>query len=81
MSDNNHLLECPHCGIMIEVVQVNCAIFRCGIFKDTLEQIPPHLEKKECDRLFQEKKIYGCGKPFKVTKNNDTLVADICDYL
>jgi len=68
-------MECPNCGVGIEVVEVNCAIFRCGVYKETFEQIPPHLPKPECDALVG--KIYGCGRPFQLV--GDKLVP--CDYI
>jgi hypothetical protein len=68
-------MECPHCGIGIEILEINCAIFRCGVYKDTYQQIPPHLPKTECDALVE--KIYGCGKPFQLV--GDKL--EPCDYV
>jgi len=68
-------MECPHCKIGIEVVEVNCAIFRCGIYKDSFQQIPPHLPKKDCDTLGD--KIYGCGKPFKLVDGK----LEPCEYI
>lgn len=53
-------LECPHCGIMIEIVAVNCGIFRCGVYRDTGQQIHPHLPEPEA------LPIWGCSKPFKL---------------
>jgi hypothetical protein len=70
-------------------MELNCLIFRCGIFKDTLHQLDPHLCKEECDRLFKEGKIYGCGKPFRVEETNaaaipptpqQQYIAKKCDY-
>ena len=52
------IIQCPHCGIFIEIVELNCKIFRCGIYKDTYIQIPPHLPFLECVRLVQEDLIY-----------------------
>jgi hypothetical protein len=67
---------------MCEIIEINCSIFRCGIFKDNLEQIPPHLSKVECDNLFSQKLIYGCGKPFQmVLDNKKKYIAVVCDYL
>ena len=68
-------MECPHCGIRIEIEQLNCAIFRCGIYKETGKQIPPHLSKPECDQI--KDKIWGCSKPFRY--ENGKLI--ICDYI
>ena len=45
------------------------------------QQLPPHLSKPECDRLAAEQRIYGCGKPFRVEKKQDGIVAVICDYI
>jgi hypothetical protein len=71
------LVECPHCDVWIEILEVNCAIFRCGILKDTGEQINPHLPKKECDDLKKEDKIWGCSRPFKYEGGK----AVVCEYL
>jgi len=71
------IFVCPHCNIMIEVIEINCAIFRCGIYKNTGKQIEPHLSKYLCDTLKENDKIWGCGKPFQLI--NDKLVK--CDYL
>lgn len=68
-------LPCPTCGIMIEIVEINCAIFRCGVIKSTGIQIDPHLPKAECDKLGDT--IYGCANPFRL--DNGNLV--VCDYI
>jgi len=70
-------VECPHCNQNIEIIAINCAIFRCGIYKHNFEQINPHLDKENCDKLKKEDKIYGCGKPFRLISN----VVEKCDYI
>ena len=80
----NLLLKCPHCDDFVEIIEINCAIFRHGIFKDNLQQINPHLSKIECDNLINNNLIYGCGKPFQIIKKenqNDTYELIICDYI
>jgi hypothetical protein len=69
------ILPCPHCGIFIQVVEQNCKIFRCGVYKDSMQQIDPHMPKAQCDAIVT--KIYGCGKPFRLV--HDTF--EICDYI
>jgi hypothetical protein len=69
--------ECPHCKVQIEVVEVNCAVFRCGIFKDTGEQVPPHASKEECDLLTKEGRVWGCCKPFKYLNGKGV----VCGYI
>ena len=81
-SPNSTILTCPYpdCNIMIEVVEINCAIFRCGVYKNVTDygkQIDPHLSKQECDRIKKEDKIWGCGRPFKLVDGK--LIE--CDYI
>jgi hypothetical protein len=69
---------------MCEIVELNCCIFRCGIYKNSLQQIPPHLSKPECDALVG--RIHGCGKPFKIivteiVKVEKKYEAVVCDYI
>ena len=76
------IVSCPHCNTTIEIIELNCRIFRCGILKSTGQQIHPHLEKEHCDRLFEKGEIYGCGKPFKVdTQPDGSLVCYDCGYI
>tara|TARA_B110000967_G_C18759996_1_gene497304 strand:+ start:273 stop:518 length:246 start_codon:yes stop_codon:yes gene_type:complete len=77
------ILDCPHCKepIVVYIKELNCHIFRHGIHKETLKQIDPHMKKEKCDYLFNNKLIYGCGKPFKAIKKDDKYVAEICEYI
>ena len=63
---------CPNCGVSIEVLEINCRIFRCGVLKTTMEPIPPHSSKEDCERFIKEDLIYGCGKPFYFDGTNTT---------
>jgi len=69
-------IECPHCQQKIWIEEMNCGIFRCGVLKETGEQMLPHATKEECE-IYLQKGIYGCGKPFQI-KNN---IIFICDYI
>jgi hypothetical protein len=71
------IVECPHCHAPVVILELNCAIFRHGVFKSTYEQIPPHLPKEDCAELVKQEKIFGCGKPFQIVNG----VAVICDYI
>jgi len=64
--------------IIVELKDLNCRIFRHAVYKETGEPIPPHAPKEECDRLFDNGLIYGCGKPFRINENNDI---EVCDYI
>lgn len=81
---NNEFIyvECPHCKdyIFILLKELNCRIFRHGVYKNNFQQIDPHMKKEECDQLKEKNLIYGCGKPFKI--NFDGFwYAEICDYI
>jgi hypothetical protein len=66
----------------IIIEKVNCGIFRHGIFKSNGKQIDPHASKEKCDIYINNNKIYGCGKPYKLIKENEEIYkAIICDYI
>ena len=79
MDENYIIVKCPHCKEYISILkkEFNCKIFRHGIFKSNGKQIPPHLEKDKCDALYNQGKIYGCGKPFLLKDSKPV----ICDYI
>ncbi len=76
------IISCPHCdqNILVMEKEINCAIFRHGSYKINLKQINPHEKKEECDRLAKEDLIFGCGKPFRIIKEEE-YKAIICDYI
>ena len=94
---NITIIECPHCEQVIEVVELNCRIFRCGVYKHNYHQIDPHMPKIQCEQLVANGEIYGCGKPFKIEVINSSNVTSaninnnnmvdlsfnvvICDYI
>ena len=74
----NLIITCPHCNDPIIIDQLNCKIFRHGVFKQTNQQINPHASKLECEYYLINNLIYGCGKPFQIIDNN---IVQICDYI
>ena len=74
----NNIIQCPHCNQYIEILELNCRIFRCGILKKNNEQINAHLNENECIRLKKNDLIYGCGKPFQILENNTVIE---CGYI
>jgi len=81
MTTREPIIQCPHCKTPIYIAEINCGIFRHGVFKDSGEQIPPHSLKSECDRYVSENLIYGCGKPFRINVLQDIFVVEICEYV
>jgi len=77
------IIICPHCLGQIQIYknEINCSIFRHAVFKDTMQQVHPHLSKDECEKLKLENKVYGCCKPFKIIFDNNNYQAIICDYI
>ena len=72
------IIECPHCKMIIEIIELRCRIFRCGIMKNNFTQINPHLSEIKCNKLKKNDEIYGCSKPFYIDENN---VVEKCDYI
>lgn len=82
MNNEYIYVECPHCKeyIFILLKELNCKIFRHGVYKNNFKQIDPHMKKEECDKLKEKDLIYGCGKPFEVCFNG-FWCAENCDYI
>lgn len=78
---NEPILICPHCNEFLIIKKLNCSIFRHGVFKHNFKQINPHLSKIECDKLFNNNLIYGCGKPFQILIENNIWNIIKCDYI
>ena len=70
------IVKCPHCDQYIEIVEMNCRIFRCGIFKANGEQINPHMSKIDMEKLKNENLINGCGNQFQIDVNNNPVVCE-----
>jgi len=75
------IIECPHCKDSVEIVKLNCRIFRHGVFINTGKQMNPHASKEKCDKYVAEKRIYGCGKPFQIVVEGDEYKVVVCDYI
>ena len=69
-------IECPHCGIEIGILEINCGIFRCGFLGDQ-QPIPPHATEQQCREWKNNNHVLrGCAQPFEF--NGEIL--RICDY-
>jgi hypothetical protein len=76
------IVVCPHCSVLVLIEQLNCCVFRHGIIIESGKQIDPHAPKELCDFYALRNKIYGCGKPFKIIRDEkDKMVAVICGYI
>jgi hypothetical protein len=77
-----YYFDCPNCEleIIVHKNELFCQIFRHGVFKNTYEQVDPHLCKEACDRLVKEEKVLGCCRPFEIIKKNKVMFAVKCDY-
>lgn len=74
---------CPHCEgkIIVNENELNCRIFRHGIFKDSQKQINPHGSKEYCQSLKNCDKIFGCSGPFTIVGSKGNYSIKICDYI
>ena len=80
---SNHIVViCPHCNEFMLIEELNCCIFRHGVFIKNNKQMDPHSSKELCDYYINNKKIYGCGKPYKIIiDENNNYIAIKCDYI
>lgn len=79
-----HQLVCPYCDGAIIVLhnELNCRIFRHGVFLANGEPIPPHTSQVDCERFVAQNLIAGCGKPFRVvTQDDGSELAVVCEYI
>ena len=65
------IITCPNCDDILIISELNCCIFRHGIYKKTNQQIDPHLSEEKCNILIETNQIYGCGKPFQIIIQDD----------
>jgi len=64
-------VTCPQCQglVIIEENEVNCAIFRHGVFRNSGQPIPPHSKLDQCQRWVENNEIWGCGAAFSLNKS------------
>lgn len=76
-------IECPHCdgSILVLENEINCGIFRHAYFKSSMQQIPPHTSKEDCEKYSRNNLIYGCGKPFRLFLTNNKINVEKCEYI
>jgi hypothetical protein len=78
------VFTCKHCNenFIVNKNDFNCKILRHGVIKNTLLPINPHESKENCDMLFNNNLIFGCGKPLIIVqKNNNDYDVEICEYI
>jgi hypothetical protein len=75
------VITCPHCFEFVIIAELNCGIFRHGVFISNGNQIDPHCSKELCDSYVVNKQIYGCGKPYQIIKENSEYKVIICGYI
>ena len=76
------IITCPNCDTYLSITELNCCIFRHGIYKILNQQVDPHLSKEMCDIFIETNQIYGCGKPFQIIiKDDGNWIIQKCDYI
>ena len=84
VSTDNYIFQCPNCNhdVIVDKRDINCCIFRHGIFKNNFQQIPPHSSENMCKKYIENDQIYGCGLPFQINFISETNYEVIkCDYI
>jgi hypothetical protein len=57
------VIKCPHCDEYIEILEINCKIFRHAYYLD-YRPVNSHATKEELDELIKNNNLFGCGRPF-----------------
>ncbi len=70
--DNDNLMTCPKCHIKLEIVEINCGVFRCGQIVHGF--VNPHASLEEIERLKQTGMwVAGCSAPLRYNTTNKSL--------
>ena len=74
---------CPNCQELTIVykIDINCGIFRHGVYRGSYYNINPHLSKKICEYLTRNELVYGCSKPFQILGEPGNYKVNKCDYI
>ena len=83
LNENFYFFQCPNCegDIIVEKNQLNCKIFRHGIYKKNYKQVDPHLSYEKCKELIENDNVIGCCKPFQIYSKDNKLFVRTCDYI
>ena len=67
------LYSCPYCHemIYIEECDMNCRLFCHALYKNSYQQVNPHISIDEINNLINNNLIIGCGKTFTININNE----------
>jgi len=81
--DDTYVFDCPRCGALIQVArgETNCRIFRHAVYAGTVDPIPPHTSRDECERLVAGGLVVGCAGPFRLVLEADPPYAEACGYI
>ena len=79
----DYIFTCKHCNeqFIVNINDFNCKILRHGVVKLTSQPISPHESKENCDILFTNNLIYGCGKPLIIIEKDNEYDVEICGYI
>jgi len=73
-----NIIACPHCHEPIEIVALNCGIFRHGYLTSTRQQLNSHATKEIIATYRETGVLIGCGEPFRVNEDHSV---EMCDYV
>lgn len=61
-----YTFACPHCELLVQVQrnEINCRIFRHGVFISNQIPIPPHATQAQCHAFAVSPDVVGCCRPF-----------------
>jgi hypothetical protein len=74
-SMGNFYIECPHCGDIVHITKVNCAIVLHAYNSETCRALNPHSKWYYIDKIKRQGNLVGCGGRFKLKIENGAITS------
>ena len=66
MNNKHIIVMCPHCNDFILIEELNCCIFRHGVFIKNNKQMDQHASEELCNYYIKKKKYMVVGNHIKL---------------
>lgn len=77
---SNFYITCPHCDDIVYITKVKCAVFLHAYNTETNEQLNPHMEWFNVDKIRRSGKLGGCGGRFKIVMDDTHTITSTPVY-
>jgi hypothetical protein len=76
------ITTCPSCqgDVIILEEEIACGVFRHAVYKNGTD-VGQHSSKEYMDGLIKNDLVWGCGRPFRLEKKEESYEAVECDWI